>query len=53
MADPSMHPFRVNIPTEEVDRLKRKLRDTRLPGREIVPQAGDRYGMAGFNESIY
>ncbi|KAL3472073.1 Alpha/Beta hydrolase protein [Aspergillus californicus] len=35
---------RVNIPQEEAERLKRKLKDTRLPGREIVPDAGNKYG---------
>lgn len=36
--------FKVDIPKEEVDRLKRKLKDTRLPPKEIVPDAGTRYG---------
>lgn len=40
-----IRPFKVDIPQQEVDRLNRKLRDTRLPGRSIVPDAGDRYGM--------
>lgn len=40
-----VRPFKVDIPQQEVDRLSRKLRDTRLPGRSIVPNAGDRYGM--------
>ncbi|KAL3479507.1 hypothetical protein BJX99DRAFT_222241 [Aspergillus californicus] len=35
-----IHEFKIDIPPEEVDRLKRKLNDTRLPGREIVPGAG-------------
>ncbi|RMY68294.1 hypothetical protein D0863_07221 [Hortaea werneckii] len=37
-------PFKVDIPGEEVRRLHRKLKDTRLPPKEIVPNAGDRYG---------
>lgn len=37
-------PFKVDIPQDEVDRLKRKLKDHRLPPKEIVPDAGDRYG---------
>ncbi|KAL0944676.1 putative epoxide hydrolase [Colletotrichum truncatum] len=36
--------FKVDIPREEVDRLHRKLKDTRLPGRPIVPDAGANYG---------
>ncbi|KAL2850956.1 Alpha/Beta hydrolase protein [Aspergillus pseudodeflectus] len=36
--------FKVDIPREKVERLKRKLNDTRLPGREIVPDAGTLYG---------
>ncbi|KAJ0416154.1 epoxide hydrolase N terminus-domain-containing protein [Aspergillus carlsbadensis] len=31
--------FKVDIPEEEVDQLKRKLNDTSLSGREIVPGA--------------
>lgn len=42
MAD--VKPFKIDVPQEEVERLKRKLRDTRLPGREIVPNAGPEYG---------
>lgn len=32
------------IPQEEVDRLFRKLADTRLPEQPIVPDAGEDYG---------
>ena len=46
MAASDIHPFRVDIPKAEVDRLKRKLDDTRLPPREIVPGAGEKYGMS-------
>jgi hypothetical protein len=45
MADSDIVPFKVDIPRSEVDRLKRKLQDTRLPPKEIVPDAGNRYGM--------
>lgn len=39
-------PFDPTIPSAEVDRLKRKLSDTRLPPKPIVPEAedGDAYG---------
>lgn len=37
-------PFQVDIPQEEVDRLQRKLKDTRLPPKEIVPDASKKYG---------
>lgn len=37
-------PFDPNIPKEEVDRLFRKLADTRLPEIPVVPDAGDEYG---------
>ncbi|OLN81014.1 putative epoxide hydrolase 7 [Colletotrichum chlorophyti] len=36
--------FTVDVSSDEVERLKRKLRDTRLPGRPIVPDAGENYG---------
>lgn len=45
MADSDIVPFKVDIPRSEVDRLKRKLQDTRLPPQEIVPGAGNKYGM--------
>lgn len=38
-------PFRVDVPEAEVERLKRKLQDTRLPPRPIVPDAGTKYGL--------
>ncbi|KIW69716.1 hypothetical protein PV04_05576 [Phialophora macrospora] len=37
-------PFKIDIPKHEVDRLKRKLQDTRLPKESIVPEAGSDYG---------
>ncbi|KZM21947.1 uncharacterized protein EKO05_0000404 [Ascochyta rabiei] len=39
-----LKPFDPNVPQEEVDRLFRKLRDTRLPDIPVVPDAGDDYG---------
>ncbi|KAF2134906.1 alpha/beta-hydrolase [Dothidotthia symphoricarpi CBS 119687] len=36
--------FNPEIPKEEVDRLFRKLADTRLPKEPIVPDAGEDYG---------
>uniref|UniRef100_A0A8H7KC74 Epoxide hydrolase N-terminal domain-containing protein n=1 Tax=Bionectria ochroleuca TaxID=29856 RepID=A0A8H7KC74_BIOOC len=39
-----IRPFKIDVPQSEVDRLKRKLQDTRLPGREIVPGAGWDFG---------
>lgn len=40
-----IQPFTIDIPAEEVERMKRKLRDTRIPQNEIVPGAGDDYGL--------
>ncbi|OQU95134.1 hypothetical protein CLAIMM_01382 [Cladophialophora immunda] len=37
-------PFRIDIPNGEVERLKRKLRDTRIPKAPIVPGANGDYG---------
>lgn len=39
-----IQPFTIDIPKSEVERLKRKLEDTRLPPKEIVPNAGNKYG---------
>ncbi|KAF7195920.1 putative epoxide hydrolase [Pseudocercospora fuligena] len=44
MSSEEIKSFKVDIPQAEVDRLKRKLKDTRLPPREIVPDAGSKYG---------
>ncbi|KAF7557718.1 hypothetical protein G7Z17_g432 [Cylindrodendrum hubeiense] len=44
MSKSQIRPFKVDIPDDEIERLQRKLRDTRLPGREIVPGAGKNYG---------
>lgn len=41
-------PFDPNIPKDEVDRLFRKLTDTRLPEQSIVPDAGWDYGTVDF-----
>lgn len=43
-SDTSVVPFDPSIPKPEVDRLMRKLADTRLPKSPIVPDAGDEYG---------
>jgi hypothetical protein len=40
----SVTPFDPTIPTPEVDRLFRKLADTRLPDIPVVPDAGEDYG---------
>ena len=40
-------PFDPTIPQEEVERLFRKLKDTRLPEIPVVPDAGDDYGEFG------
>lgn len=45
MSNPGIQQFKINIPPQEVDRLQRKLNDTRLPPREIVPGAGTNYGI--------
>ncbi|KAF2011994.1 alpha/beta-hydrolase [Aaosphaeria arxii CBS 175.79] len=37
-------PFNPKIPQEEVERLFRKIGDTRLPSQPIVPDAGEDYG---------
>lgn len=34
----------IDAPPEEIERMKRKLRDTRIPQKEIVPGAGEDYG---------
>jgi len=39
-----INPFDPNVPKDEVDRLFRKLKDTRLPQNPIVPDAGEDYG---------
>lgn len=41
----SIKPFKVDISAEEAARFKRKLQETRLPETEIVPGAGDDYGL--------
>ena len=38
-------PFDPNVEKDEVDRLFRKLGDTRLPRIPVVPDAGGEYGM--------
>lgn len=46
MSHEEIRPFKVEIPQSEHDRLIRKLRDTRIPSTEIVPDAGDDYGIS-------
>ncbi|KAJ0414474.1 Alpha/Beta hydrolase protein [Aspergillus carlsbadensis] len=46
MPESLIKPFKVDIPKAEVDRLKAKLNETRLPGRSIVPDAGPKYEWA-------
>ena len=41
-----IRPFKVDIPKAEVDRLLRKLKDTRIPTEDIVPGAGEDYGIS-------
>jgi phospholipase C len=36
--------FKIDISPSEVERMKAKLKDTRLPQSPIVPDAGDDYG---------
>ncbi|KAK5070993.1 hypothetical protein LTS08_000645 [Lithohypha guttulata] len=42
----NLRDFKVDIPRAEVDRLLRKLKDTRIPTQEIVPGAGSDYGIS-------
>ncbi|KAK8062101.1 glucose-regulated protein precursor [Apiospora hydei] len=44
MTSTEIREFDPTIPTEEVERLWRRLRDTRLPETPVVPDAGDDYG---------
>ncbi|KAF9887738.1 hypothetical protein FE257_009691 [Aspergillus nanangensis] len=44
MTDITISPYSIDIPLEEVHRLRRKLLDTRLPDQPIVPGAGNDYG---------
>jgi pimeloyl-ACP methyl ester carboxylesterase len=37
-------PFKIDIPEGEVERYYRKIRDTRVPTKDIVPNAGSDYG---------
>lgn len=39
-----IRPFKISVPKDEVDRYYRKIRDTRVPTRDIVPDAGSEYG---------
>lgn len=37
-------PFKIDIPQQEVERYYRKIKDTRVPTKDIVPNAGSDYG---------
>lgn len=37
-------PFKIDIPEQEVERYFQKIRDTRVPTKDIVPNAGSDYG---------
>jgi hypothetical protein len=37
-------PFEIDIPEAEVERYYRKIKDTRVPTKDIVPNAGSDYG---------
>ena len=45
-------PFKINIPSEEISRLRRKLEDTRLPQKPIVPGAAGDYGMSSTSPNL-
>jgi len=45
-AQPVPVKFQVNIPEEELSRLKRKLEDYELPNEDIIPDAGWSYGVS-------
>lgn len=45
MAD-ELRPFKVDIAKAEVDRLIKKLEETRIPTEDIVPGAGEDYGVS-------
>ena len=44
MSKIAISPYRVDVPLEEIHRLRRKLLDTRIPSEPIVPDAGNNYG---------
>ena len=44
MSSSKIKDFKIDISQEDVDRLKRKLQDHRLPPKPIVPDAGKSYG---------
>ena len=39
-----IEPFKIQIPEAEVERYHRKIKDTRVPSKDIVPDAGSDYG---------
>lgn len=40
----SIRPFLIDVSDAEIERLQRKLQDTRIPQMPIVPNAGEDYG---------
>lgn len=40
-----IRPFKIDIPQPEVERVLRRLKDTRIPTSDIVPGAGSDYGI--------
>lgn len=46
-----IRPFKIDVPQSEVERLQRKLQDTRLPPREILPGVGWDLGALSKNTS--
>lgn len=45
MASPDIKPFNARVDIREVERLHTKLRDIRIPDTDVVPDAGNEYGM--------
>ena len=50
VADTSVRPFRVEIPQEAVDDLRRRIADTRLPNKELVPDRSQGVQLATMQE---
>ena len=46
-ADESIRPYRIDIPQEDIDDLKRRLANTRCPTKETA--SGCSYGDSAFN----
>jgi pimeloyl-ACP methyl ester carboxylesterase len=50
VADTSVRPFRVEIPQEAVNDLRRRIADTRLPNKELVPDRSQGVQLATVQE---